>query len=170
MSRLAKMLEHGKSSDILSMNIAPVELEERRKLEEKARKESGTVSTKLDLSLFRRFDASNQAIRNRRDSNWFYIDNRGNINLTVSLSEKFKDGAKVAIYLNQKCTLMVVREEPNGIPLVKLSKAAPRRSIRRCTCREIARMLEQAGVKLPTRFVAAWDDELKAWVGRRQDG
>ena len=89
--------------------------------------------------------------------------------MTVSLSEKFKDGAKVAIYLNQKCTLMVVREEPNGIPLVKLSKAAPRRSIRRCTCREIARTLEQAGVKLPTRFVAAWDDELKAWVGKRKE-
>lgn len=65
-------------------------------------------------------------------------------------------------------TILVMREEPDGMPLTKMYKTTQRSLMRRCTCREIARALEQAGVKLPARFIAEWDEELQAWVGRRE--
>jgi hypothetical protein len=167
MPRLAKALSGGRSRDIITDERFAIIDEPQEKEPEQA---NGPVKTTLDLSLFKRFDVKSQSLRGRHDGKWFRVDQKGNITLTDALSREFSDDAKVAIYLNSKGNILVMREEPDGIQLTKMYKTTPRSVMRRCTCREIARTLEQIGVKLPVRFMAEWDEELGAWVGRRENG
>lgn len=168
MSRLARALGGGSSGDILP-RTAPIKPEEAKEyLDERVRKESRPVRTKLDLEFFKRFAAKDQSLRGRHTGKWFRIGKRGDITLTNALSREFEDGAKVGVYVNNKGSILVMKEEEDGIPLTRMYKTSPRSMMRRCSCKEIGRALEQAGVTLPARFMAEWDADLGAWVGRRE--
>lgn len=172
MGRLARALERGGSSDILQSNTIPIEPEEAQKYwDEKIKRESGAVKTKLDLSLFEAFGADEQSKRGRHKAMWAKVDAKGNIIFTDAFSRKFAEGAKVTIYLNPKGNIMVIREEEGGMPLKYLySERARNRQksqAKRCGAARIARALTAKGVNLPARFmIEGWDDELKGWVGR----
>lgn len=176
MGRLAKLLDRGGFSDIHQGDVIPVDPEESQKYwEEKIKKESGPVKTKLDLSLFEAFGADKQSRQGSHKAMWAKVDKRGNIIFTDAFSRKFSDGAKVMIYLNSKGNIMVIREEEGGMPLRYLySERARNRQksqAKRCGAARIARALTARGVNLPARFmIEGWDDDLQAWVGRRENG
>lgn len=174
MGRLARALDRGGSNDILQGNTVTIEPEESRKhLDERVKKESGPVKTKLDLSLFEAFGADEQSRQGSHNAMWVKVDKRGNIIFTDAFSRNFPEGAKVMIYLNPKGNIMVIREEEGGMPLQYLYSEKARTKIKsqakRCGAARIARALTAKSVNLPARFmIEGWDDELKAWVGRRE--
>jgi len=165
MGKLAEVLERTTSRDVICTGF---EVYDGRKateeLENKKSKYSGPVKETLDLSLFECFNASTCSSFQGRTGAWFTVNKRGEIRLSHEIGKDYEVGATVEFYLNKPGTILVMREAKNGFPL----KAADSKSLsKRLTCRELGSALEKKGVELPVRFVAAWDEGLKAWVGRR---
>lgn len=123
----------------------------------RAREESGPVKTMLDLTEFIRFSQS-------APRGGFIKVSSSDITISHGIGKNYEPGAMVELLLNKKGTILVMRETQKGMPL---RLAGPKSSAKRVSCRELINTLKALGVELPVRFYAEWDEELKAWVGRR---
>ncbi len=159
MPRLAKVLSGGRSQDIITEAAVPVAHEDN--LEEEAKTKSGPVTTKLDLSQFYKFDG--QKSQGQRGK-WMSMGVRGEISISHEIGRTLPDDAKAEFFLNRKGTILVMRESVNGISLRKTRKSESRRA----GCHALKIKMQELGIQFPARFVAEWDPELRAWVGRRE--
>lgn len=136
--------------------------EEARKLEERARKESGPVKNTFDLEQFTVFDAQ---AGYRGKGKWLTVDKWGAVVVSSEIGKVLPSEATVELRLNRKGTILIMRESPTGLPAkVIYSK---RGMARRIACYLLKKALLDLGVTLPVRFAATWDPELGAWVGKR---
>lgn len=146
-----------------TLAAAPVDPfdEEDRKLQERARAESGPVKTTLDLDSFIVFKTD---FPGGHCGRWCSIDKQGCIRISSAVGREITtDGIELRI--NKVGTILAIRavsreglkiHHPNGHG----SKAILAK------CKAAARHLEECGISLPARYELEWDDELKVWVGR----
>lgn len=121
---------------------------------------AGPVKTSLDLSQFIMFNG--QKTRGRRGK-WMSVNTRGDITISDEIGREIK-GEMAKFYLNRKGTILVMKESLDGIRL----RHDKRSNARHASCTPLKNKLIELGVKPVARFVAEWDEELKAWVGRRE--
>lgn len=132
-----------------------------KELERRVREESGPVKTVLDLSEFICFSQS--ATRGARGE--FIRVSSKDVTISHGIGKNYEPGTRVELLLNRKGTILVVREaKKGGMPLRAFG---PKSKAKRVACRELINTLKTLGVELPAKFYAYWDEELKAWVGRR---
>lgn len=157
MGRLARAVSGGRSRDIVTDGRLAI-IDEPAKEPEQA---NGPVKTTLDLSCFIKFDG--QKSQGRRGK-WMSMGVRGELGISHEIGKTLPESAMAEFYLNRKGTILVMRESINGIPLRKTNKSEARKAF----CHALKVKLQELGVKLPARFIAEWDAELGAWVGRRE--
>ena len=92
-------------------------------------------------------------------------DARSDVGICHEIGKQYQPGTPVEFFLNKKGNILVMRPASDGIPM--RSAAGIRSGAKKCACKVLRNMLENMGVELPVRFWARWDEELKAWVGRR---
>ncbi len=166
MGELAEILERATSNDRFVV-YAPErnDKEEEDKLERRKRAESGPVTTKLDLTQFTVFNRDTVLFRGRRGK-WISVTATGEVFFSHEIGKNCADSAKFEVLLNRKGTILIVRENPQkGFPSRPSSAKKTRSKL--VSCSAVKNALIKLGVKLPVRFYAEWDEELKAWVGKR---
>lgn len=151
-------------SRMVHTGLAPYDpADEVDKLEERKQKESGPVKTSLDLNEFLVFNGKD-AFQGRRGK-WLTVDKMGGVVVTHEIGKTLPVEAMVELRLNRRGNILVMKEAPGGLPAKPIY---PKRGMaRRIPCAALKKTLLELGVTLPARFVAEWDEELKAWVGRR---
>lgn len=124
---------------------------------------SGPVATRLDLSQFTVYDSSKAG---QRRGKWVRVAANGAIVFSNELGAHYESGSAVELMVNRKGTIIVVRDATTGKGLVLREDHPGRTKAKRTSCSALARQLQEAGIELPAKYRAAWDDELKAWVAR----
>lgn len=137
--------------------------EEAKKLEERKQKESGPVKTSLALEEFVTFEASSS--QNRRGK-WLSVNGRGEVIVSHEIGKTLPPEAAIELRLNRAGTILVMKESPTGMP-ARIIYLKDRGMARRIVCHPLKKALLDLEVTLPVRFAATWDEELRAWVGRR---
>ncbi|HHY45742.1 MAG TPA: hypothetical protein GX506_00380 [Firmicutes bacterium] len=144
-----------------TLAAAPVDPfdEEDRKLQERARAESGPVKTTLDLSSFIKFEPG-RSIKGK----WLSVNTRGEVRISHEISKQIQTGC-IELLMNAVGTIVVIREvERGGFKLWSVGKNGAA-----ClTCRAAKRHLIGRGIKIPARYELEWDESLQVWVGRLQ--
>jgi hypothetical protein len=158
MGKLIRELPGGRSQDIITDGRLAI-IGEPQGPEPEA--EPGPVKTKLDLSLFDKFDG--QSVQGKRGK-WMSMNVRGDITISHDIGKTLPEDAIVEFYLNRKGNILVMRQSLNGIALCK----ATRSESRRVSCIALKTRMQELDIKLPARYVTKWDEELRAWVGRRE--
>lgn len=162
MGELAQILDYGRSGDIL---LNDQEGLEDKHLEERMRQESGPVKTTLDLSQFMVFNRNSY----QRGTAALTVKACGRVYISSALGAKLKLGAKVEFLLNRKGTILVMREAKDGFTIYR-GHGHERLQAKAVSCRALARTLKEMGAEFPVRFRVEWDDDLQAWVGRKEPG
>lgn len=158
MNRLADAFSGGRSQDIIQ-DIRVLE-----KPKEMGEPEAGPVKTTLDLSCFTRFGRKEYRGQKGR---WIKVNPNGEIVISNSIGKELPDDADVELFLNKKGTILVMKkcEKGRGLPLGKVRGCRTRRT----NCGKLKKVLLDLGLKLPVKFITEWDEELKAWAGKREE-
>ncbi len=156
MGRLARVVSGGRSQDIIHDGRLAVGDEK----QEPEQASGGPVKTTLDLSCFIWFNG--QRSQGRRGK-WMSIGVRGEVSISHEIGKELPEDTRVEFFLNKKGTILVMREKLNGLHVRQTKKS----EARRVSCTSLKNTLLDLGVQLPARFVAEWEPELQAWVGRR---
>lgn len=155
MPRLAKLVDQHISQDIITGG-PKISLD----CDVEPEQANGPVKTTLDLSEFIRFDG--QKSQSQRGK-WIGINQR-DITISHEIGKTLPPESKVEFYLNRKGTILVLKTSINGLPV----RAEGKGKTKHVSCKALKDTLLKIGIQLPVRFTAEWDDELKAWVGRRE--
>ena len=123
---------------------------------------SGPVKTSLDLGSFLRFDGKNSQ---GRKGKWLNVNNNGGVTISSEIGKALSDGALVELLLNRRGTILVLRESLQGISFRRTH--SKRSHGCQVSCKALKAQLMEMDIPLPVRFVAEWDEDLRAWVGRR---
>ena len=127
------------------------------------------VKTTLDLSFFQRFEGTGRQGQGYRGK-WFKVYKGVEVGISAEIGKTLPDDALLELLLNRTGTILVVRESPNGIRLRRYHQKEGQQhkgKAGRVTCKALVNALLELNVELPVVFKAEWDEELKAWVGRR---
>jgi len=116
---------------------------------------------KLDLSLFKRYKV--QDMRGRRGGSWLSVAPVGLLRFSAEASKYLEEGQRVGLYLNKAGTILVVKEEEDGFPVLPPAKKNGKDKSKRVHCKPLADDLQAAGIELPARFEVKWDEENK-WL------
>lgn len=93
------------------------------------------------------------------------VDKRGTVRLLSCVGSNFQPGDRVEFFLSPDKRQLAVRKV-NSASGFKL-RADSKSPAKMCNCAELRSLLQGAGIELPARFEAEWDEHLQAWVGRR---
>jgi hypothetical protein len=157
MPRLARLVEQHISQDIITGG--PKILLD-NEAEPEAEKASGPVKTTLDLSQFIKFDSLTSK---SQFGKWIGVNQR-EIVISYEISKNLPPESKVEFYLNRKGTILVLKTSLNGLPVRSESKGKTK-----CvSCKALIDTLLKMGLQLPVRYIAEWDEDLQAWVGRHK--
>lgn len=142
-------------------NVLEHDYDDRRDYEKEVRERSGQVKTTLDLSMFTWFTERNRNTKGRLGK-WITVNKTGTINISAGIGCQLPTEVKMAFLLNKKGTILVMKPDPNGLLLRKSTKSPARLA----NCAALRNKLIECGIKIPAKFTAEWDEELRAWVGR----
>lgn len=127
------------------------------------------VKTRLDLSFFQRFEGTGRQGQGYRGK-WFRVYKGVEVGISAEIGKTLPDDALLELLLNRTGTILVARESPNGIRFRRNYQKEGQQhkgKAGRVTCKALVNALLELNVELPVVFKAEWDEELKAWVGRR---
>ena len=148
----------GKSIALAKAPTDIFDAEEDRKLQERARAESGPVKTTLDLNSFIVFGPGYR----KSTGKWLSIDSRGGIRISHDVCQQIQSEC-IEFRMNIAGTIVAFRPIESG----GLKLRPGRASQASCTtCRAAKRHLEERGITIPARYELEWNDELQVWVGR----
>ncbi|MGL5512581.1 MAG: hypothetical protein ACRDBM_04990 [Sporomusa sp.] len=120
--------------------------------------------TTLNLKEFTKFDA-----RNSRLNQGAYIRIcKDNITISAVIGQKYTSEDKVSLFINKKGNILVMQSDPSENGLKIRSQQGRGASLSKfIACRALVKHAKALGLELPLRFLATYDEELQAWVGRR---
>jgi hypothetical protein len=123
--------------------------------------EAGKVLTKLDLTAFIKFDASNAGTK---DSYTISVLKRGQVTVSAAVGKGYDLGTKLEVLVNRKGNIIIVRPSNNGIACHSNGAGSKSKAL---SCKSVINYFLDNGIELPARFRAEYDEALQAWVGRK---
>ncbi len=169
------MLSNGYSSDIiLNVNAHEPRQREESGLDKRKQEESGAVDTKLNLKLFTKITPCKGAGKKSAKA-LITVSPSGDIRITVKALESAPNEIqkrvdadrriRAEVFVNKKRNIIVIRpsDDISTSFTFRNTRASKTLSVR------IKRISSILGISESTRYQAAWDPELQAWVGRREE-
>jgi RNA polymerase sigma factor (sigma-70 family) len=123
---------------------------------------SAKVSTAWDLSDFIVFDATNTV--GSRDSYIITVGKSGRVTLSSPIGRSYQVGNKLEVMINKKLNIIAVRQSDKGITCRPNGPGSQGKLI---NCKALLNHLNQNKIPLPIKFTAEYDEQNKAWVGKR---
>lgn len=134
--------------------------DEIRQLEKRKQEESGPVKITLDLEAFLVFRNNYQGARGK----WCTIDKQGQIRISSQVGKELTAGG-IELRINKVGSMIAIRAVEHGG--LKAHVYPQRSKAVVAHCKDAAKHLASCGVEFPVRFQLEWNDDLKAWIGRR---
>jgi len=114
----------------------------------------------LDLNEFVKFDATNS----RLNQGSYIRVTKDKVTISSVVGQNLKINEEVELLINKKGNIIILRKSENGLKIKSQAKHTTSKFI---ACKAVIRYLLKMDVQLPANFNSEWDDDLHAWVGRR---